>query len=147
MKFDFDFADLAIKGRAAKGNTLNKNLVSKIKLKEEGTSTLSARKIWFDDTVQRLNTDGRGELLGEFKADDKILTIMQSGHYKLINTAITNHFDDDLIVIEKWNPRKPVTAIYFDGDKEDFYVKRFLVDDSDKKILFITYSLLLNNYN
>ncbi|MDC1451690.1 DNA gyrase/topoisomerase IV subunit A [Vicingaceae bacterium] len=138
LKFDFDFADLAIKGRAAKGNTLNKNLVSKIKLKEEGTSTLSARKIWFDDTVQRLNTDGRGELLGEFKADDKILTIMQSGHYKLINTAITNHFDDDLIVIEKWNPRKPVTAIYFDGDKEDFYVKRFLVDDSDKKILFIT---------
>ncbi len=137
LKFDFDFADLAIKGRAAKGNTLNKNLVSKIKLKEEGTSTLSARKIWFDDAVQRLNTDGRGELLGEFKADDKILTIMQSGHYKLINTAITNHFDDDLIVIEKWNPRKPVTAIYFDGGKEDFYVKRFLMDDTDKKTLFI----------
>ena len=138
LKFDFDFADLAIKGRGAKGNTLNKNLVSKIKLKEEGTSTLSARKIWFDDTVQRLNTDGRGELLGEFKAEDKILTIMQSGHYKLINTAITNHFDDDLIVIEKWNPRKPLSAIYFDGEKEDFYVKRFLVEDTDKKTLFIT---------
>jgi len=138
LKFDFDFAELAIKGRAAKGNTLNKNLVSKIKLKEEGTSTLSARKIWFDDTVQRINTDGRGELLGQFKADDKILTITQSGHYKLINTAITNHFDDDLIVIEKWNPLKPVTVIHFDGEKEDFYVKRFLVDDTDKKILFIT---------
>jgi len=138
LKFDFDFADLSIKGRAAKGNTLSKNLVSKIKLKEEGTSTLSARKIWFDDTVQRLNTDGRGELLGEFKAEDKILTIMQSGNYKLINTAITNHFDDDLIVIEKWNPRKPVTAIHFDGEKDDFYVKRFLVEDTDKKTLFIT---------
>ena len=107
-------------------------------MKEAGTSTLSARKIWFDDAVQRLNTDGRGELLGQFKADDKILTITQSGHYKLINTAITNHFDDDLIVIEKWNPLKPITAIHFDGEKEDFYVKRFLVDDTDKKTLFIT---------
>ena len=63
---------------------------------------------------------------------------MQSGHYKLINTAITNHFDDDLIVIEKWNPRKPLSAIYFDGEKEDFYVKRFLVEDTDKKTPFIT---------
>ena len=138
LKFDFDFADQAIKGRAAKGNTLNKNLVSKIKLKEEGTSTLSARKIWFDDTVQRINTEGRGELLGEFKAEDKILTITQSGHYKLTGTTVTTHFEDDLIVIEKWNPRKPLTAIHFDGDKADYYVKRFLVDDTDKKTLFIT---------
>ena len=138
LRLDFDFADLGIKGRAAKGNTLNKNLVSKIKLKEAGTSTLSARKIWFDDTVQRLNTDGRGDVLGEFKADDKILTVMQSGNYKLISTAITNHFDDDLIIIEKWNPLKPITAIHYDGEKEDFYVKRFLVDDTDKKTLFIT---------
>lgn len=138
LKFDFDFADLAIKGRAAKGNTLSKNLVSKIKLKEEGTSTLSARKIWFDDTVQRINTEGRGELLGEFKAEDKILTITQSGHYKLTGTNVTTHFEEDLIVIEKWNPRKPITAIHYDGEKEDYYVKRFLVEDTDKKTLFIT---------
>ncbi len=138
LKFDFDFADLAIKGRAAKGNTLSKNLVSKIKLKEEGTSTLSARKIWFDDTVQRINTEGRGELLGEFKAEDKILTITQSGYYKLTGTNVTTHFEEDLIVIEKWNPRKPITAIHYDGEKEDYYVKRFLVEDTDKKTLFIT---------
>ena len=138
LKFDFDFADLAIKGRAAKGNTLSKNLVSKIKLKEEGTSTLSARKIWFDDTVQRINTEGRGELLGEFKAEDKILTITQSGYYKLTGTNVTTHFEEDLIVIEKWNPRKPITAIHYDGEKEYYYVKRFLVEDTDKKTLFIT---------
>lgn len=138
LKFDYDFADLAIKGRGAKGNTLSKNLVSKIKLKEAGTSTLSARKIWFDDTVQRINTEGRGELLGEFKADDKILTITQSGHYKLTGTNISTHFEEDLITIEKWNPNKPLTVVYFDGEKADFYVKRFLVETTDKKTLFIT---------
>jgi topoisomerase-4 subunit A len=74
---------------------MSKNLVAKIKLKEEGSSTLSARKIWFDDTVQRINTDGRGDLLGEFKAEDKILTITQSGHYKLTGTNVTTHFEED----------------------------------------------------
>lgn len=138
LKFDFDFAELAIKGRAAKGNILSKHLVNKIKLKEEGSSTLAARKIWFDDTVQRLNTEGRGELLGQFKADDKILTITQSGHYKLTGTNVSTHFEEDLIMIEKWLPEKPVTAIYFDGEKKDFYVKRFLVEDTDKKTSFIT---------
>jgi len=138
LKFEFDFADLAIKGRAAKGNILSRHLVSKINLKEEGTSTLSARKIWFDDSVHRLNTEGRGELLGEFHAEDKILTIMQSGHYKLTGTNVSTHFDEDLIGIEKWVPTKPMTVIYFDGEKEDFYVKRFLVENSDKKVLFIT---------
>ena len=138
LKFDADFAEMAIKGRVAKGNILSKHLISKIKLKEEGTSTLSARKIWFDDTVQRINTDGRGELLGQFNSDDKILTITQSGHYKLTGTNVSTHFEEDLIVIEKWNPKKPITAIYFDGEKEDFYSKRFLVEDTDKKTLFIT---------
>lgn len=138
LKFDFDFAEQAIKGRSAKGNILSKHLVSKVKLKEEGSSTLSARKIWFDDTVQRLNTEGRGELLGRFKADDKILTITQSGHYKLTGTNVSTHFEDDLILIEKWISKKPVTAIYYEGEKEDFYVKRFLVEDTDKKVSFIS---------
>jgi topoisomerase-4 subunit A len=138
LKFDLDFAELAIKGRSAKGNILTKHVVNKVKLKEEGASTLSARKIWFDDTVQRLNTEGRGELLGQFRAEDKILTITQSGHFRLTGTNISTHFDDDLISIEKWNPDKPVTAVYFDGEKEDFYVKRFLIEDTDKKTLFIT---------
>lgn len=138
LKFDLDFSELAIKGRAAKGNILSKHLVNKIKLKEEGSSTLSARKIWFDDSVQRINTEGRGELLGQFKAEDKILTITQSGHYKLTGTNISTHFEEDLILIEKWIPEKPITVVYFDGEKEDFYVKRFLAEDSDKKILFIS---------
>ncbi len=138
LKFDQDFAELAIKGRGSKGNILTKHVVSKIKLKEEGSSTLSARKIWFDDTVQRINYDSRGDLLGSFKAEDKILTITQSGYYRLTGTAVTTHFDEDLISIEKWIPEKAVTAIYFDGEKKDFYVKRFLVDDTDKKTLFIT---------
>jgi len=138
LKFDHDFAELAIKGRSAKGNILTKHMVSKIKLKEEGTSTLSARKVWFDDTVQRLNYEDRGDLLGSFKSDEKILTITQSGHYRLTGIALTTHFDEDLISIEKWNPEKPITAIYFDGDKQDFYVKRFLVDDTDNKTLFIS---------
>lgn len=138
LKFDADFADMGIKSRTAKGNILSRNLVSKIKLKEEGTSTLSARKIWFDDTVHRINTEGRGELLGQFKAEDKILTITQSGHYKLTGTNVSTHFEEDLIVIEKWNPKKPITAIHFDGEKGDYYVKRFLVDDTDRKVSFIT---------
>ncbi len=138
LKFDMDFSELAIKGRAAKGNILTKYLVNKITLKEEGASTLSARKIWFDDTVQRLNTEGRGELLGQFKAEDKILTITQSGHYRLTGTNISTHFDEDLISIEKWNPEKPLTVVYFEGEKEDFYVKRFLVEETDKKVLFIS---------
>lgn len=138
LKFDVDFADQAIKGRNAKGNILTKHLISKIKLKEEGSSTLSARKIWYDDTVQRINTDGRGELLGQFKADDRILTITQSGHYKLTGTNVGTHFDEDMILIEKWNPQRPITAIYFEGEKKDFYVKRFLVEDTDKKTLFIS---------
>jgi len=138
LKFDQDFAELAIKGRGARGNILTKHVVSKIKLKEEGTSTLSARKIWFDDSVQKINYEGRGELLGSFSAEDKILTITQSGHYRLVGTAVNTHFDEDLISVEKWIPEKPLTAIYFEGDKKDFYVKRFLVDDTDKKTLFLS---------
>tara|TARA_R110002096_G_scaffold387403_4_gene581573 strand:+ start:3728 stop:6490 length:2763 start_codon:yes stop_codon:yes gene_type:complete len=137
LKFDTDFAEMAIKGRAANGNILTKHIISKIKLKEEGASTLSARKIWFDDTVQRINSEGRGELLGQFSADDKILTITQSGHYKLTSTNFSTHFEEDLILIEKWIPEKPVTAVYFDGEKEDYYVKRFLIEDTDRKVSFI----------
>jgi len=138
LKFDLDFADLTIKGRGAKGNILTKHMVNKIKLKEEGDSTLSARKIWFDDTVHRINTEGRGELIGQFKPKDKILTLMQSGHYRLTGTSVSTHFDDDLIAIEKWNPKKPITAVYYDGSKKDYYVKRFLVEDTDKKVCFIS---------
>jgi topoisomerase-4 subunit A len=138
LKFEVDFADLMIKGRGAAGNIMTKNAVSKIVLREKGVSTLGARKIWFDDTVQRLNTEERGQFLGAFKAQDKILTITQSGHYKLVGFDISTRFEEDLIVIEKWLPKKPVSAIYFDGDKKQYFVKRFLVEDTDKKVCFIS---------
>jgi topoisomerase-4 subunit A len=85
----------------------------------------------------RLNTEGRGEFLGEFKGDDKILTVYQSGEYKLTGFDLNTHFDDDLILIEKWNPEKPLSAVYYNGEKKAFYIKRFLVENSDKKNKFI----------
>jgi topoisomerase IV subunit A len=138
LKFELDFSELAIKGRGAGGNRVTKYAVAKIELKEKGVSTLAARKIWFDDTVQRLNSDERGEFLGDFKAIDKILTITQSGNYKLLGFDLSTKFEDDMIVLEKWNPKKPVSAVYFDGDKKQYFVKRFLVEPTDKKVLFIS---------
>ena len=88
--------------------------------------------------MNRLNSDGRGRLLGEFKGENKILQITASGHFKLTGFDISTKFEDDFIILEKWNPKKPISAIYWDGDKEQFNVKRFLVEDTDKKTLFIT---------
>ena len=129
---------MAIKGRASVGNILSKYPVKKIVLKEEGVSTLAPRKIWFDDTVRRLNTEERGQFVGEFRGEDKILALHQSGTYKLYGYGLDIHFEEDMILIEKWNPNKPVSAIYFDGDKQQFNVKRFLVEETDRKVSFIT---------
>jgi topoisomerase-4 subunit A len=138
LQFDFEFGSLAIKGRNSQGNTLTNYGIKKVLLKEKGLSTLGARSIWFDDTIQRLNIDGRGTLLGQFSADDKILCITQSGHYRLINFDLTNHFEEDMILIEKFNPEKPLSVVYLDGEKKEYYVKRFLIEVTDKKTLFIS---------
>jgi topoisomerase-4 subunit A len=138
LKFDIDFANLAIKGRASKGNLVTKYPIKKIELKEKGISTLLPRKVWFDDTVKRLNVDARGELLGEFKPSDKILIINQSGKLKVIIPELSTHFDEDMIVLEKWNPKKPISAIYYDGEKERYFLKRFLVENENKEESFIT---------
>ncbi len=138
LKFEIDFSELAIKGRGAGGNRVSKYPIAKIELREKGVSTLAARKIWFDDTVQRLNSEERGEFLGDFKAEDKILTIMQSGEYQLTGFDLFTKFEEDMIVLEKWNPNKPVSAIYYDGDKKQYFVKRFLIEPTDKKVSFIT---------
>ena len=138
LKFDFNFADLGIKGRGAGGNILSKHIISKIELKEKGVSTLSARKIWFDDTVSAFNSDSRGNELGEFKGEDKILHITSSGHYRLTGFDVSTKVDDDYLILEKWNPNKPITAIYWDGEKGQFFVKRFLVEDTTKKMSFIS---------
>jgi topoisomerase-4 subunit A len=138
LKFDIDFASLAIKGRASKGNLVSKYPIKKIELKEKGISTLLPRKVWFDDTVQRLNVDARGELLGEFRPSDKVLVISQTGKIKVITPELTTHFDEDMIVLEKWIPKKPISAIYYDGEKERYYIKRFLVETENKEESFIT---------
>lgn len=138
LKFDIDFADLAIKGRASKGNLVTKYPIKKIELKEKGISTLKPRRIWFDDTVQKLNVDGRGELLGEFRPNDRLLIISQAGKLKTIIPELTTHFDEDMVVLEKWIPKKPVSAIYYDGEKEKYFIKRFLIENENKEEIFIT---------
>ena len=107
-------------------------------MKEKGISTLLPRKVWFDDTVQRLNVDERGELLGEFRPSDKILIISQSGKIKVITPELSTHFDQGMIILEKWIPKKPISAIYFDGEKERYYIKRFLIETENKEETFIT---------
>ncbi|WP_439151222.1 DNA gyrase/topoisomerase IV subunit A [Winogradskyella sp.] len=138
LKWDLDFADILIKGRNSKGNLVTKYSIKRVELKEKGVSTLKPRKIWFDDTVQRLNVDGRGELIGEFRGEDRLLVITQSGIVKTIIPELTTHFESDMIVLEKWIPKKPISAIYFDGDKERYYVKRFLIENEGKEESFIS---------
>ncbi|MFK7782934.1 DNA gyrase/topoisomerase IV subunit A [Psychroserpens sp.] len=138
LKWDIDFADILIKGRSSKGNLVTKYAIKKIELKEKGVSTLKPRKIWFDDTVQRLNVDGRGELIGEFRGEDRLLIITQSGIVKTILPELSTHFDNNMIVLEKWIPKKPISVIYFNGEKELYYVKRFLIETEGKEESFIS---------
>jgi len=138
LKWDINFADLAIKARTSRGNTVTKYTVRKIELKEKGISTLKPRKIWFDETVQRLNVDERGDLLGEFTSEDRLLIITQKGIVKTIIPNLNSHFDNDMIVLEKWQPNKPISAVYLDGEREKYYVKRFMIEHPDKEEKFIT---------
>ena len=138
LKWDIDLADLAVKGRSSRGNTVTKHNVRKIELKEYGVSTLKPRKIWFDDTVERLNVDERGDLLGEFTAEDRLLIITQKGIAKTIVPNLNTHFESDMIVLEKWNPNKPISVVYFDGEKLRYYVKRFMIENPNKEEKFIT---------
>jgi len=138
LRIEFDFAELTIKGRDSKGNILTRNIVSKIEMKEKGSSTLAARKIWFDDIVQRLNADGRGTYLGQYSGDDKILTIYQKGYYRVTGFDLSTRFDEELIVIEKLRPDKAITAVYWEGEKDQYNVKRFFAEPAQKPVHFIT---------
>ncbi len=136
--FEVDFSELAIKGRASMGNILTKFEIHKIALKEKGISTLGGRKIWFDEDVFRLNSENRGKYLGEFGGEDLILVIYKSGEYLLCNFDLSNHFDDGVLLIEKFNPKKVLTAIYLDAEQGFYYVKRFQIDDiQNRKVGFI----------
>ncbi len=139
--FDFDFKELAIKGRSSRGNILSKAPIRNVVKREEGVSTLGALDIWYDDTVRRLNTEERGIYLGAFKGEDRIFVIMSSGEFKLTGFDLATHFADDMMLIEKFNPEKIITAVYLDGAQDRYYVKRFGIDSntpSDKKYLFIS---------
>ncbi len=129
LSFDIDFAEIAIKGRSSMGNIVTKFPVKKIVLKSKGISTLSGRKIWFDDILKRLNADGRGKYLGEFDGPDKILTVLNNGIYELTSFDLTNHFDDKMVLIEKYDPEKVYTVVHIDGKSKNHYVKRFTFDD------------------
>ena len=136
VSFDFDFKTLAIKGRQSMGNILTRNAVRSINLKDEGVSTLSARKIWFDESVKRLNVTEAGRYLGEFKGSDKILAVMQSGTYRTTTFDLANHYDDDLIELRKFNPEGIVTVLYRSADGYP-YLKRFTPEPTDRKTPFL----------
>ena len=136
VSFDFDFKTLAIKGRQSMGNILTRNAVRSINLKDEGVSTLSARKIWFDESVKRLNVNEAGRYLGEFRGSDKILAIMQGGAYRTTSFDLANHYDDDLLELRKFRSDQIVTALYRSADGYP-YLKRFVPEVSDRKTPFL----------
>ena len=125
LRFDFDFTDLAVRGRAARGNTVTKNTVKRIELKTEGVSTLAAREIWFDETVLKLNDQGRGRSLGRFRGEDKLLEMDAKGNYRIVTPDLLLHFNEVPFFLERWEPLRALSAVYFDGIKERFMVKRF----------------------
>lgn len=139
--FDFSFADIEIKGRGAGGNIVTRYPVRKIQLKMEGKSTLGGLDIWYDDSVGRLNRDGRGELLGNFQAEDKILVIYNNGEYELTSFDLTNRYEPSKIhLIEKFVTERPIAAVHYDPAADSHYIKRFLIETStmDKAFSFIS---------
>jgi topoisomerase-4 subunit A len=128
LQFDEDFASIAIKGRGSMGNIITKYPVKKIVLKSKGISTLAGRKIWYDEILKRLNADGRGKYLGEFDGDDRILNVLSTGLYELTNFDLNNHFDDKMILIEKYDPKKVFSVIHLDGKSKNYMVKRFVFE-------------------
>jgi topoisomerase-4 subunit A len=138
LRFDIDLGALLIKGRNSAGNRVTKEIIQKIVQKEVGGSTLAARKIWYDQVVGRLNDEGRGKFLGSFKGEDRILTLYKTGEYRLSSFDLATHFDEDMIHIEKWISDRPISAVYFDAEKELHYVKRFTCEvTQDKRVSFI----------
>ena len=137
LSFEKDFSEIAIKGRASMGNILTKADVHKISLKQRGSSTLGGRKVWFDADVLRLNYDGRGDELGEFQSDDQILVILRSGEFYTTNFDLSNHYDDNILIIEKFNSGKVWTAALYDADQKYPYLKRFVLEAGSKRQNFL----------
>lgn len=141
LAFDFDFSTLAVKGRGSQGNILSRHLVKNVKFKQAGVSTLGAQKIWYDESIGRLNTEERGKLLGSFDGDDRIIVVFKNGDYELTNFELTNHYEpNDIVFIKKHHPDRALTVVYFDHDAANYYIKRFLIETQtiDKKFRCIT---------
>jgi len=135
-KWDVDFSQISIKGRDSKGNLVTKFPVKKIEIKQKGISTLAPRKIWFDENIRRLNTDENGKYLGFFSGEDKILLLTSKGEVKLVDFDLANRFDEEYLIFEKWKPEKPITCIYYDGEKEKYFVKRFILEKNASTQVF-----------
>ncbi len=135
--FEFDFAELAVKGRASMGNILTRNDVHKITLKQEGVSTLGGRKIWFDPDVLRINTDQRGDFIGEFTGDEKILVITRPASFHFTSFDLSNHYPDNISIIEKYDDEKLWSAVFFDADQGYYYLKRFTMEGNGKEVSFL----------
>jgi topoisomerase-4 subunit A len=138
FELDIDFADIPVKGRASTGNIVTKYAIKKVLLKTKGASTLAAEDYWFNDAVHRLNKEGKGTYLGKFAADDKILTITSKGQYKLYTYDVLNHFDEDIVLIEKYYPELVLSCIYFDGESKAYLTKRFVPENVSTKQSIIT---------
>ncbi|MBC7862855.1 MAG: DNA gyrase/topoisomerase IV subunit A, partial [Bacteroidia bacterium] len=138
FEIDVDFSEIQVKSRGSVGNIVTKYTVKNVTLKQKGKSTLGAEDIWFDDTVHRLNKDSKGTYLGKFIGDDKILTITSSGFYRLYNFDLLNHFDEDIIIIEKFYPQQTVSMVYFDAENKSYFTKRFIPEIVSAKTLIIS---------
>lgn len=132
LVFEYDFADLAIKGRDSQGNTISKSDVHKISVIQKGVSTLGGRKIWLDEDVFRLNTDNRGRYLGEFQGEERILIVNKNGTYHTSDFDLSNHYDDGYLVFEKFQPEKIWSAVFFDAEQNYYYLKRFCFEETSK---------------
>jgi len=138
LELEFDFGQLSIKGKTSMGNIVTRNAVHKVSLKEKGLSTLGGRKIWFDDSVLRLNVDGRGLFLGEFSGDDKILVITKNGYFRHTGFDLSNHYEDNILIIEKYREGKVFSAVYWDAGQQFYYLKRFNIEESERPLCFIS---------
>ena len=137
LQFEKDFSDIEIKGRQAMGNLLTKSEIHKISLKQKGISTLGGRKVWFDKDVYRLNYDGRGQYLGEFQGEDKILIVHKNGEFYVTSFDLSNHFEPNILHIEKFDDAKVWTAALFDAEQSFGYIKRFTFESNEKKTSFL----------
>lgn len=137
LKWDLDFADLQVKGRGVRGNIVTKYGIRKVELKSKGVSTLKPRDIWFDRAVGKLNVDERGDWIGAFSGDDKLLAINERGESKAVAPDLNLHFDPAPLVLERWMPNKPITAVYYDPNKDRYFLKRFLIEAEEKVDSFI----------